>query len=87
MNAAGTPRRPLHETWRGDGTWWSSWKTRKDPVDAAALARNLRASGAEYALVTQWSLGGWPPQYEALRELPGVALYDDEYSVLFRLAP
>jgi len=87
VNADGTPRRPLHETWRGDGTWWSSWETRKDPVDAAALARNLRASGAEYALVTQWSLGGWPPQYEALRELPGVALYDDEYSVLFRLAP
>jgi DNA-binding transcriptional LysR family regulator len=84
----GSARTPLHEHWQRDGDWWSPWRRRRRPQDPEALRRNLARSGVDYALVSRWSLGEWPPQREALaRALPGPPLYDDGYSVLWRITP
>jgi len=92
VDADGSPRAPLHESWqraRENGArWWSAWDTRGLAQDGEALRRNLARAGADYALVTRWSLGEWPPQREALaKSAAGSPLYDDGYSVLWRLAP
>jgi hypothetical protein len=86
----GARPRPLHESWiRESGpTWWSAWEHRDDPLDPRLLRRNLAAAEVDYVLVSRWSLGAWPAQYEALRSTAGgEPVYDDGYSVIWRLGP
>jgi arylsulfatase A-like enzyme len=92
VDADGSPHAPLHESWRSararGASWWSDWEARGEALDPERLRLNLAVAGADYALVTRWSLGEWPPQYEALARSGSLErLYDDGFSVLFRLAP
>ena len=73
---------------RWQAAWWSAWEHRDDPLDPRLLRRNLAAAEVDYALVSRWSLGAWPAQYEALRSTAGgEPVYDDGYSVIWRLGP
>lgn len=70
-----------------DTGWWNDWSTRDAALDPPALLRALRAQRVDYALVTRWSLGEWPPQEAALAAVSGAArIWSDDSSSLWRLA-
>ncbi len=87
----GSPRAPLHLRWQRDAQagahWWSEWDTRANALDPLALRDRLRAQRVDYALVTRWSLGEWPPQEAALAAAPGaVRIWSDDGASIWQLA-
>jgi arylsulfatase A-like enzyme len=85
----GRARRPLHERASADGArgdWWSGWHARDAALDPASFASALAAQRVDYALVTSWSLGEWPPQEAALAAAPNAArIWSDGTSSLWRI--
>jgi len=55
INLDGTPRRPLHETWRDEPRdWWWEFSARKTLQPTQTILRNLREAGVEFLLLADW---------------------------------
>jgi hypothetical protein len=72
INLDGTPRRPLHETWREHADdWWWEFAARGTAPPAGIILRNLRAAGVEYLLLADWpgnaDPGDWDPTHPRWR--------------------
>jgi hypothetical protein len=61
VNLDGTPRLPLHATWRDEpDDWWWEFAARDERPSTPTIVRNLRAAGVEYLFLADWPRGTEP---------------------------